>query len=825
MQSFLPSAGVWLWLATMAAACGGSHPAPGVAPPTSPAASSPPQAPSAAPQEVRERIVPRTCAARNRIPELLGHTTPPPAPPSEQSPTSAPPPPTSLAGSARIAGNLAYRAVAPATVLITSGRSMGTGVVIDPKGYVLTNFHVVADGPKQDFVITVGVTFGELTATGRMHRQEKTYDAVVVKADPVRDLALIKVKEPPSGLGAVKFAKSAPQVAEKVISVGHAGIGFLWAAKTCSVASVGERQQDMSRLAAFDCTRADPASGPEEVARNKTRCEDERKQLAEALSSATQGLAIQTDCAITHGDSGGPLVNALGELVGLNQSIGADMATVSFHVHLDELRDFTAQHGDQGIAILPDPLCDGGLEPTLEDIDLDGTPDTVLTKATESFFGSYDRMSLLVDLDQDQFTRSPPAETFDAEIALLVIRDSAYIWYDTDGDSRFDLLLVDKENDGTPELAYRIDADGRPKADQSARPTHDLSGKLVKDPAQRARLGKIATAVGGTKYLSSRMLAASKTLAMPDPLLGGGTKGGLVDSDGNGKPDLAATRGSFSRGILIDADEAALGALKPGESADEIVKKKRVHAEVSVVVQGNVVWVLYDTNQDTKFDLALATTNGVDSSWLTATNAWRLGTSGEMTPAPEQVGRKLLRPALVPLPRVDKALHFVSSDVAKDESLGSLPDPFASGFGFRARTLKGIPESTVIEAQGSRSSVLLVDVDHDSKLAPKSNLQDSVKAGKFDAEAAIVHHGDDAQGSDWIYYDTDNDGKFDLVLYVATSGQDPVQAYRVGAALQPDPRAVAGRPLRHASVFKDRALAAKWKILANQLFKSSSIEP
>lgn len=838
-QCVVPQAQSFLWLGVVAAACGGSHaaptvarrasPAPTVAREASPAPSSPIQAPLPTPREVRERTIPHTCAARSRLPALLGHTTPPPATPAEQSAESAPAPPTSLAGAARIAGNLAYRAVAPATVLITSGRSMGTGVVIDPKGYVLTNYHVVAEGPKQDFVITVGVTLGDLTATGRMHRQDKSYDAVVVKADAVRDLAIIKVKEPPAGLQAVKFAKSAPQVAEKVISVGHAGIGFLWAAKTCSVASVGERQQDMSRLAALDCTRSDPAAAPEEVTRNKTRCEDEKKKMTETLMSATQGLAIQTDCAVTHGDSGGPLVNALGELVGLNQSISVDLATASFHVHLDEIRDFTAQHGDEGIALLPDPLCDGGFEPTLEDVDLDGSPDTLVTKAAEGFFGGYDRMSLLIDLDQDQFTRSPAPGTFDAEVAFLVNRDKAYVWYDTDGDSRFDLLLIDDQNDGTPELAYRLDAEGRPRADKSALPTHDFSGKHVKDPAQRTRLAKIAAAIGGAKYISSRMQAASKTLRIPDPLLGGGTQGRLVDSDGNGKPDLVATRGSFSRGILVDADETALGELKPGEAADELVKAKKAHAEVSVVVQGNVVWALYDTDRDAKFDLALVTTNGVDSSLLTATNAWRLGATGEMTPAAEQVGRKLLRPALVALPRVDRALRVMSTDAAKDESLGSLPDPLSSVTGFRARVLKGVPDSTVVEAQGSRSSVLLVDVDHDTKLPPKSDLQDIVRRGKFDAEVAILHHEDDDRGSDWIFYDTDNDGKFDLVLFVATSGEDPSQAYRVpraaGEALEADPKAVAGRPLRHASVFKDRALAAQWKAIAAKLFKPSIIEP
>jgi hypothetical protein len=36
---------------------------------------------------------------------------------------------------------------------------------------------------------------------------------------------------------------------------------------------------------------------------------------------------------------------------------------------------------------------------------------------------------------------------------------------------------------------------------------------------------------------------------------------------------------------------------------------------------------------------------------------------------------------------------------------------------------------------------------------------------------------------------------------------------------------IAGRPIRHKSVFKDKALAAKWKTLANAVFKADFVEP
>jgi S1-C subfamily serine protease len=803
----------------LAFACGGSRPPKAPATPASQGKAADP-----AVREVHERVVPHSCGNRTKLAQLLGRGAPAPAPPAEQSAESAPPP-TSVASGTKLAGNQAYRVVAPGTVLIRNERSMGTGVVIDPRGYVLTNYHVVADGLGKDFIIKVDVSFGDLTPTGRMTRQEKSYEGVVVKADPVRDMALVKVVDAPAKLTAVKLAKSAPQVAERVMSVGHAGIGFLWAAKSCSVASIGERQQDSSILAGLDCSRADPAATAEQAERQKKACDEQKKRMTEAFMSRTQGLAVQTDCAITHGDSGGPLVNAAGEIVGLNQSISADLATASFHVHLDEIREFVSKFPEEPVPVLPDPFCDGGVSPTLEDIDLDGVPDTLVTKGTASLLGGYDRMGILIDLDQDHFTRKKePLEPFDAEIALLTLRGVAYIWYDTDGDSKFDLLLVDRGYDGRPETTYRLDAEGRPKEDKSAIPEHDLDVKLVADKSLHARLGKIATVIGGARYTSPEALAASKTVTLPDPALGAGTEGRVVDTDGNGKPDLVFVRGSFSRGLLVDADEDSIGSLKNGDSADDLLKARKVDAEISMIVQNNTVWVIYDTDNDSKFDLALMTTNGTDESWLYTTHAWRIGGGGkEMTPAPDQIGRKLLRPGLVSLPRARSAFRGSGYDLAADEGMGSLPDPLTPKGDFHFRDVKGYPKGTVLEAGSLYASAMLVDLDHDTKLGKDPNPEKIVNEGKFDAEVAIVHRG----STEWIYYDTDGDNRFDLVLFVPVTGENPTQAYRMpkgGTALEADASAVAGRPIRHKSIFKNKAMAAKWKGLAAKLFRASSIE-
>ncbi|HQY61322.1 MAG TPA: serine protease [Polyangiaceae bacterium] len=786
------------------------------------------------PVEVREVIVPRTCAARMKLAKLLGHVDAPAVVTTPEDVGEAPPP-TSLAASTRLASNQAYRVVAPSTALVSAGRGFGTGVVIDPSGYVLTNYHVVADGRKKDFIVEVDVTFGDLTPTGRMNRQAKSYEAVVVKVDPVRDLAIVKLKGTPPKLVAAKLAKSAPQIAEKVMSIGHAGIGFLWAAKTCNVASIGERQEDSSIIAGVDCSHPDPAASAEQATKQKKSCEEQKRQMKDALASKTQGLAVQTDCAITHGDSGGPLVNMAGELVGLNQSISADLATASFHVHLEEVRDFAAKFGDSGVPILPDPFCDGGFDPTFEDLDLDGTNESLVAKGGGGgMFGGSDRMSLLIDLDQSHFKgNGPPSQTFDAEVAMMTLRDTTYIWYDTDNDGRLDVLLVDKDDDGVPESAYQIAADGRLKEDKEILPKHDLSGRLIKDPTLHARLGKIATAIGGTKYVSARVLALGEGAgSVPDPLSSGGSTGRAVDTDDNGKPDLAAVRGAFSRGVLIDADEDTLGRLKPGDSVDDLVKAKKIDAEIAVIAQGSSVWAMYDTDNDSKFDLALNSKGG-DSTGMITTAAWSIGGSGAPRPAPDHVGRKVFRPGLIGFPRATQALRSVSSDVADDEALGSLPATIPPRARFHTKEVKGLPEGMMIESSSFPWIVELFDVDRSSKIGPKTDVQKVVADGKFDAEVAFVRHLSPTGALTWVYYDTDNDGRYDLVLFLPKSDQEPTQAFRVvkresapgGLALEADAAALKGRPIRHKAIFKDPTLGQKWKGLASKVFKPDFVEP
>ncbi len=781
-----------------------------------------PPAPTAAMRtEFHERIVPHVCAARSKLAELLGRagTAPPPDGKSQDALQSAPASPESAVVDP-------YRAAAPATVMIISDHGMGTGVVVDPRGYVLTNWHVVEDGRKTDLLDTVSVAFGDLSPTGRMSKQEKHYEAAVVKRDPTRDLALLKIKDPPPKLASVRLASSAPRVGEKVTAIGNAGIGFLWAQKSCSVASIGERQHDLAQHAALDCTIIDPSLAATEASRAKAACEELKKKSSDILLRDVQGVAVETDCAITHGDSGGPLLNVNGEVVGLNQSVRADLTTVSFHVHVDEIRDFTSSFPVDPTPVLPDPYCDGGDTPTLEDLDADGTADT-LVAVTRNAKGHVERMSLLIDLDQDDAQKARTgSDPFDAEVALVTDQDGTYIWYDADNDGVFEILLLDKNSDGLPEKAYRIDGSGVPKEDPSILPKHTFTDKFVKTAAQQIRLGRIATAIGAKRYGSAIVLGVtSRAPVVPDAVTGSGTQARAYDSDGDGHPDCMATRSSFSFGVVIDADQNSLGELKNGSAVPDLGKTK-IDAEVSVVFGLTSTWASYDIDNDGKFDLALEDASARGDA-LFATSAYHVA---DMSPAPDQLGRRLFRASLVPsMPRVATAFRLFKLDYARDEGIESFPDlvpPKAEVEVVHAAT-KDIVDGMVVTAWAGAWTTTFVDVDHSTKLKKPATDEDVERAladNKFDAEVAVVRRGNADGGSAWVFYDTDNDGKLDLVLYSATE-REVTQAYRVkGSTVTVDPTFATGRPLRTKGIFKNKAIAAKWKTIAKTVFKASSIE-
>lgn len=807
----------------LAAACGPS-PQPQIA---KAIPSAKPSALPKPPEPVLEKVAPHVCVGRAKLTQLIAdqlHQAPPAAPNVTDADAKDAPaaPPPAAAGRGRSAHE-AYTKTAPATVLIRTKHSMGTGVVVDPSGLVLTNYHVVDDGKQPDFTFKVTIELGKLTGAGRMVRGEKSYEGIVYKADPLRDVALVKIVDPPAKLPSLKLASRDPQIGEPVLSVGHASIGFLWAAKGCQVANIGEPNRDISLLAGIDCkSQRDDAKDPSESDKVEKNCETQKQNLKDLLGSKNQGLLVQTDCAITHGDSGGPLVTADGDIVAINQSIRVDRATTSFHVHVAELRDFMKDIPKKPAQVTPDVWCDGGLQQTLEDADLDGKFDTLITRGFDGD-GRMDRVGYLLDLDQDQFVPHGGSAPFDAEVALLNLKDGTYVWYDTDNDGRFDVMLVDKDGKGHPNAAFRLAADGSAEKDDSLKPEHDFDVALLKDPKLHARLGHIAGLIRPSGFTSEQALAEGAKLTVPDPLWGGGRNGRALDLDRDGKPDVVAVTSAFAKAALFDADEDSLSSLKPGEEAKALLEARKVDAELSLVQQGTTYWAIYDTNNDGKFDLALVSPKTDD--WRLALGAWTLGEGGAMTPAPEHIGRKLIRPALLNVEpgHLLKSLEAMSVHYAKDDGMGSVPNPLRSkNADFALREVAGYP-GAVVEMHDKNTTALLIDPDRDQRLTKASKIKELMGEGKLKFDFVLLNHG----GKEWVYYDADADGKFDLVLFAARPQLGvPQSAFRVGklGSFDYDAAAVSGKLVRFKGVFKKPAVADAFKKIAPLVFRKIAIE-
>ena len=141
--------------------------------------------------------------------------------------------------------------------------SLGSGFIIDPAGFVVTNNHVIADADEVNVILNDGTTL----------------KAEIVGRDTKTDLALLKVT-PTKPLKAVKFGDSDKlRLGEWVIAIGNPfSLGG-----TVTAGIVSARNRDIN-------------SGPYDN-------------------------YIQTDAAINRGNSGGPLFNLNGEVIGVNTAI------------------------------------------------------------------------------------------------------------------------------------------------------------------------------------------------------------------------------------------------------------------------------------------------------------------------------------------------------------------------------------------------------------------------------------------------------------------------------------------------------------------------
>jgi S1-C subfamily serine protease len=727
-----------------------------------------------------------------------------------------------------------YRVVAPATVIVRSEKGYGSGVIYDPAGWILTNNHVVAHAEMDNFRMKVTIGLGRLTKDGVMEQQEKTFDAYVHKKDPLRDMAVVKLIKPPKGLVAVRIADSDPAPGQPVTSIGHAGIGLLWAIKAGQISAVGKLAKHLAELQLYEAVKGKGKAGTGILG---SKFQEKRfEELKKYLEKKIPALVIQSTCDISQGDSGGPLVNNRAELVGLNAFVRSTMHArkeSNFHIHVSEIRKFIKDVPKKPPQLLPDPWAEGGAVANMGDADLDGSVDVLaLYKMVRyGFFSRKQPAAYFLDLDQDSFTgRTPPEvkdvvdkKDFDAELLYLTHGNYLYAWYDTNGDRKHDVLLLADATRKKVTEGYRIDTAGELRRDTALVEGRLIRPELFSDAAMSQRLLAV-----GHRLFSYGLAppAPSGQRSYPDPIKSAGHRGTLKDLNRDGKPDTIAAEGLFSSGFIFDADQDSLGSYKEGDSLRQ-VRTGRIDAELSWIALSQDYWAYYDTDNNGSFDLLLHSNR---YPMDVVNEAWRVA-DGKYTPEPGQLGRLMVQPELLAAPGQAVAVRRLvervlpSSKIAAGGGIKSFPDPNAYyRFGYRLKEVqKGKKKwkAAALEVRLNRCTGVLMDVDLDTaRLArkQKKSVEDLVRDHKYDAEFAQVLCGSDV----WTFYDSRGKGAFDVVLYSSRGGSSsPQVAYIIDkhGKVVPRAKAVACPSMVIPGLYAKPALRRAFAKMAPELFR------
>jgi serine protease Do len=166
----------------------------------------------------------------------------------------------------------------------------GSGFIVDPAGYVLTNYHVIEGADR----LTVTLSDG------------RAFRASVIGIDPAIDVALLQIPVAEPVTVAPLGRSETLRVGEWVCAIGNP-LGYVHSVTVGVVSFLG------------------------------------RKVFDQSLDSL-----IQTDAAITFGNSGGPLINSRGEVVGMTTAVSALASNIGFAIPIDQILAILPQLRENG---------------------------------------------------------------------------------------------------------------------------------------------------------------------------------------------------------------------------------------------------------------------------------------------------------------------------------------------------------------------------------------------------------------------------------------------------------------------------------------------
>ena len=211
-------------------------------------------------------------------------------------------------------------AIDPYSALERVRLGVGTGLVYDDAGHIVTNAHIVYE--TSELIVSIG--------------EEDMQPAEIVGIDPITDLAVIKLVAPKGQLQKARLGHSDKLViGDEVLAVGYPlGIGKT---ATSGIVSAIERVVPLSTF-------------------------------------SWMTPFIQTDAAINPGNSGGPLINRCSEVIGINTLYGEQAQNINFAIPIDQVRELVphllkdkriirAWHGINGRIVPPQLIYTIGMVP------------------------------------------------------------------------------------------------------------------------------------------------------------------------------------------------------------------------------------------------------------------------------------------------------------------------------------------------------------------------------------------------------------------------------------------------------------------------------
>lgn len=195
--------------------------------------------------------------------------------------------------------NTQYRRTMFSRNVMEVPRGSGSGFVWDRDGHIVTNYHVIQGG--NAFTVTLS--------------DGTTHDAKVVGSDPNKDIAVLRIERPSTGLSPVmRGDEHELLVGQKVIAIGNP-FGLDQTLTTGVVSALGREIR--------------------------------------SVAGTTISDVIQTDASINPGNSGGPLLDSSGRLIGMNTAIfstSGSSAGIGFAVPVSTVKRIVPQLIQFGVA-------------------------------------------------------------------------------------------------------------------------------------------------------------------------------------------------------------------------------------------------------------------------------------------------------------------------------------------------------------------------------------------------------------------------------------------------------------------------------------------